>query len=78
MRRIDISHKPKIIQHLISIGFEEEIGIWKPVWGQGDGEYWHGKLKRGEDVVYTDRDTTLYKYTFNGVIKKDEFFMNLS
>jgi len=30
--------KPKVIKHLISIGFKEVIGEWKPVWGQGDGE----------------------------------------
>jgi len=69
--------KPEIVKHLISIGFDEIIGKWRPVWGQGDGNYWHGKLVRGDEIVYTDRDTTLYKYTYNGVVKSEEFFMSL-
>lgn len=69
--------KPKTIQHLISIGFYEEIGVWRPVWGQGDGEYWHGKLKRGNDIVYTDRDTTRCDYTLNGEKVTEEFLRSL-
>lgn len=69
--------KPLVIKHLISIGFDEIIGEWKPVWGQGDGEYWYGKLKRGDDEVFTDRDTTLYKYAYNGIIRSEEFLMAL-
>ena len=70
--------KPKVIEHLISIGFKEIIGEWKPVWGQGDGEYWHGQLVRGAEIVFTDRDTTLYKYAYNGIIKPEEFLLALT
>ena len=69
--------KPKVIQHLISIGFKEIIGEWCPVWGQGDGEYWHGQLVRDTDIVFTDRDTTFYKYAYNGVIRNEEFLLAL-
>ena len=68
------SNKPIVIQHLISIGFKEEIGEWKLVWGQGDTDYWLGKLTRGNDVVFTDRDTTIYKYALNGIIVTTEHF----
>ena len=70
--------KPKVIKHLISIGFKEIIGEWKPVWGQGDGDYWHGQLVRGTDIVFTDRDTTLYKYAYNGIIRPKEFILALT
>ena len=69
--------KPKVIEHLISIGFKEIIGEWRPVWGQGDGEYWHGKLVRDTDIVYTDRNTTFFKYSYNGIITNEEFLMAL-
>ena len=69
---------PDIIKHLRRIGFTEEIGEWCPVWGQGDGEYWHGKLTRGKDTVYTDRDNTLYQYTWNGVVMPKSFFFDLT
>ena len=70
--------RPKIVKHLISIGFVEIIGEWKMIWGQGDGWYWDGKLKRGDDIIFTDRDTTLYKYALNGIIKTDDYFMALT
>ena len=70
--------KPVVIQHLISIGFKEIIGEWKPVWGQGDGDYWYGKLKRNNDEVFTDRDTTLYKYAYNGMIKSEDYLLSLT
>lgn len=69
--------KPKVIEHLISIGFEEIIGEWRPVWGQGDGEYWLGKLVRDTDIVYIDRNTTFFKYSYNGIITNEEFLMTL-
>lgn len=68
---------PKIVKHLLSIGFVQIKGEWRDIWGQGDGEYWYGELRRGNDVVYTDQEKTLYKYSFNGVIMSDEFFMKL-
>jgi hypothetical protein len=67
--------KPKVIEHLISIGFKEIKGEWKDVWGQGDGWYWHGELERGSDYILTDRDTTLYKYQLNGRIVDDEYLL---
>ena len=70
--------KPKVIKHLISIGFKEIIGESKPVWGQGDGKYWHGLLVRDGDIVFTDRDTTLYKYAYNGIIRPEEFLLALT
>lgn len=69
--------RPAIIVYLISIGFEELIGQSRPVWGQGDGDYWHGKLKRGNDIVYTDRDTTHYGYTLNGVKISEKCLLEL-
>ena len=70
--------KPAVIEHLISIGFKEKIGEWKAVWGQGDGEYWDGQLIRDSDVVLTDRDTTLYKYAYNGIIVHPDFLLSLT
>jgi len=75
---MDKIRKPKIIEHLISIGFKEIIGSWEPVWGQGDGIYWHGHLVKNSNVVFTGRDETIYKYSWNGVIKPEEFFMSLT
>ena len=70
--------KPKVIQHLISIGFKEIIGEWCPVWGQGDGDYWYGQLVRDADIVYTDQVITLYKYSHNGITRNEELLMNLN
>jgi hypothetical protein len=67
--------KPKVVEHLISIGFKEIKGEWKDIWGQGDGQYWHGELQRGSDYILTDRDTTLYKYQLNGRIVDDEYLL---
>lgn len=69
--------KPKVIEHLISIGFKEIIGEWCPVCGTGDGYFWHGQLVRGTDVVYTDRDITHYQYAYNGEMKSEEFLFEL-
>jgi hypothetical protein len=69
--------KPKVIQHLILIGFKEITGEWRPIWGQGDGDYWRGKLVRGNDVIFTDINITLGKYAFNGIITPEKLLMEL-
>lgn len=69
--------RPEVIEHLISIGFNEIVGEWKPIWGQGDGEYWIGELRRGNDEVFTDRETTHFKYSYNGIIRSEEFLIDL-
>lgn len=70
--------KPDVVQHLIKIGFTELIGEWKPIWGQGDGFYWLGKLvNKSGDTVFTDRDTTNYKYSLNGTVMPEKFFLSL-
>lgn len=73
-----IMEKPKEIQHLISIGFKEIHGDWCPVWGQGDGEYYRCILKRGNDVIFKDRDTTLLKYRLNGVDITEKEILNMN
>lgn len=67
-------YKPNIVQQLTSIGFKEIIGEWKPVWGQGDGEYWYGVLTRDDDVVIIDR----HLCTLNKIEKTSEFLMSLT
>jgi hypothetical protein len=69
--------KPKIIQHLISIGFKELYGEWKPIWGQGDGEYWEGKLAKGDDVIYTHNGTTHCEFSYNGKSVNKDFLMSI-
>jgi len=70
--------KPKIIQHLINIGFKEETGRWLAIWGQGDGEYYKSHLTRGEDVIYTDQETTHYKYSLNGILFNEQDLFDLT
>lgn len=66
--------KPEIILHLISIGFVEIDGKWRDVWGQCDGRYWQGDLRRGNQRISFHIDIVL----FNGKQVNESFLLNLN